>query len=59
MKPHVSAIITSAAVGAVLATTLHPGIPEIAILWILGVGLSYGLHTGRARRLATAAQDEI
>jgi hypothetical protein len=48
-------LTTACAIGAILATSLRAGIPEIIILWLLANGLSYGLRSVRPSRLTRAA----
>ncbi len=39
----------AAALGAVAGTTLHPGIPEIVIVWAVVAGLYYATRNMRRR----------
>lgn len=36
-----AAILSSIALGALFGSLVHPGVPEIAIVWALAVGLYY------------------
>lgn len=37
-------LLSSIAFGAVVGSVVHPGIPEIAIVWAIAVGLYYGFR---------------
>ncbi len=45
MRSFIFWLATFCAIGAVAGTMLRPGIPEIAIVWAVVVGLSYWLRS--------------
>ncbi|MBL8812364.1 MAG: hypothetical protein JNM43_19525 [Planctomycetaceae bacterium] len=49
-----AAILSAIAFGALLGALVHPGVPEIAIVWALAVGLHY-VFRPRTSEKTTAA----
>lgn len=48
------AILSSVAIGALIGSLVHPGVPEIAIVWALTVGLYYVFRRRASVRTAVA-----
>ena len=54
MKSFLFLLVTAAAVGALAGTILHPGAPEIVIVWAALIGLFYGVRSLRSARRTAA-----
>lgn len=48
------AILSSVALGAALAVLVHPGVPEIAIVWAITVGLYCVFRSRFSKRITSA-----
>jgi EamA domain-containing membrane protein RarD len=48
------AILSSVAIGALIGSLVHPGVPEIAIVWALTVGLYYVFRSRTSESIKAA-----